>query len=209
MPDVPRLAGFFAVQPPFVRLEGGRVHLRPPDRSDWVAWSELRAASRAFLQPWEPAWTDDAVGKAAFRRRLARYALDWRDDEGYSFFLFDNIDGELLGGIGLSNVRRGVAETASLGYWTGQRFARKGYMTEALRLIMVFAFERLRLHRVEAACLPTNTPSRGLLVKSGFREEGYARKYLCIDGMWQDHVLYAQLREEWQAGRMPTGGTEA
>ena len=208
MPDVPRLAGFFAVQPPSVRLDGGRVHLRPPDRADWVAWSELRSASRAILQPWEPAWSDDAVGKAAFRRRLARYALDWRDDEGYAFFVFDNLDGELLGGIGLSNVRRGVAETASLGYWTGQRFTRKGYMTEALRLMLIFAFERLRLHRVEAACLPTNLPSRGLLAKSGFREEGYARKYLCIDGIWQDHVLYAQLREEWHGSRLPTGGTE-
>jgi len=81
-------------------------------------------------------------------------------------------------------------------------------MTEALRLMLVFAFERLRLHRVEAACLPTNVPSRGLLAKSGFREEGYARKYLCIDGTWQDHVLYAQLREEWLACRRPTGGIE-
>jgi ribosomal-protein-alanine N-acetyltransferase len=206
---MPRLAGFFAVQPPFVRLEGRRVHIRPPERTDWAAWSELRAASRAFLQPWEPAWTDDAVGKAAFRRRLARYALDWRDDEGYAFFAFRNEDSELVGGIGLSNVRRGVSETASLGYWTGERFARQGYMTEALRLALVFAFERLRLHRVEAACLPNNVASRGLLAKSGFREEGYARKYLCIDGLWQDHVLYGLLRDEWLINRQPTGGMEA
>ncbi|GGF16436.1 ribosomal-protein-alanine N-acetyltransferase [Aliidongia dinghuensis] len=201
MPDVPRLAGFFAVHPPSVRLEGERVMLRPPDRGDWAIWSELRSASRAFLQPWEPAWSDDAVGKAAFRRRLARYALDWRDDEGYAFFVFDSHGDELVGGIGLSNVRRGVAESASLGYWIGERFARQGYMTEALRLMLGFAFDRLHLHRVEAACLPSNAPSRGLLIKSGFREEGYARKYLCIDGLWQDHVLYALLREEWLSNR--------
>ena len=201
MPDVPRLAGFFAVHPPSVRLEGERVMLRPPDRGDWAIWSELRSASRAFLQPWEPAWSDDAVGKAAFRRRLARYALDWRDDEGYAFFVFDSHGDELVGGISLSNVRRGVAESASLGYWIGERFARQGYMTEALRLMLGFAFDRLRLHRVEAACLPSNAPSRGLLIKSGFREEGYARKYLCIDGLWQDHVLYALLREEWLSNR--------
>jgi ribosomal-protein-alanine N-acetyltransferase len=198
MREIPRLAGIFAAQPPLVRLAGERVVLRPPERGDWQAWTELRAASRAFLKPWEPSWTADALNKAAFRRRLARYALDWRDDEGYSFFVFRAEDDVLLGGIGLSNVRRGVAEAGSLGYWIGEAHARNGYMTEALRLTLHFAFERLRLHRLEAACLPTNAPSRGLLVKVGFREEGYARKYLCIDGAWQDHLLFALLREEWR-----------
>ncbi len=174
--------------------------LRPPERGDWQAWAELRSASRDFLAPWGPSWPSDALGRASFRRRIARYAMDWRTDQGYSLFIFRKSDETILGGIGLSHVRRGVAETASLGYWIGERHARQGHMTEALRLTLDFAFQKLRLHRVEAACLPTNIPSRGLLAKVGFREEGYAKKYLCIDGKWQDHVLFAILREEWAKG---------
>jgi len=170
-------------------------------RGDWPEWAELRADSRDFLKPWEPSWTSDALSRAAYRRRLARYALDWRDDEGYSFFILRNADARLLGGIGLSNLRRGVAETASLGYWIGRQYARQGYMAEAIVLMLAHAFDRLGLHRLEAACLPSNAPSRSLLAKMRFREEGYAKRFLCIDGRWQDHVLYALLTEEWQAAQ--------
>jgi ribosomal-protein-alanine N-acetyltransferase len=180
-----------------MRLVGERVMLRPPERGDWQEWSDLRGESRRFLTPWEPSWSADSLSRSAFRRRLTQYGSDWRADQGYSFFLFRVEDGALVGGIGLSNVRRGVAETGSLGYWTGERYARQGYMAAGLKLTLEFAFRRLKLHRVEAACLPHNAPSRGLLLKSGFREEGYAREYLCIDGRWQDHVLFAILRDDW------------
>ncbi|HXQ50865.1 MAG TPA: GNAT family protein [Stellaceae bacterium] len=192
--ELPRILG---AVPPAFRLTGQRVLLRAPERRDWRAWAELRGESRAFLTPWEPTWSSDALTRAAFNRRLARYAADWRGDQGYSFLLFRLEDETLLGGIGLTNVRRGVAESASLGYWVGERHARKGYMTEGLQLVLSFAFQRARLHRVEAATLLHNVASRGLLVKSGFREEGHARGYLCIDGRWQDHVLFGILREEW------------
>ena len=192
---LPRL---FSFSPPPVRLAGERVWLRPPERADWQDWAALRAESRAFLTPWEPSWPADALSRSAFRRRVARYAVDWRTDQGYSFFIFGRRNGRLLGGIGLSNVRRGVAETGSLGYWVGEPYARHGVMSEALALMLDFCFQRLRLHRIEAACLPNNAASRGLLLKTGFREEGYARKYLCIDGKWQDHVLFAMLKEEWR-----------
>jgi ribosomal-protein-alanine N-acetyltransferase len=175
------------------------VHLRPPERADWAQWSELRAASRDFLRPREPLWPADALTKAAYRRRLARYAADWREDQGYSFFICRNDDARLVGGISLSNLRRGVAESASVGYWIGVNDAQRGYMTEALGLVQAFAFDKLRLHRLEAACLPTNEPSRRLLEKLGFRQEGYARRYLCINGEWQDHLLHGMLREEWTA----------
>jgi [ribosomal protein S5]-alanine N-acetyltransferase len=195
--DILRLPRLLAAGPPMMRLVGERVMLRPPERGDWQEWSELRGESRRFLTPWEPSWSADSLSRSAFRRRLTQYGVDWRADQGYSFFLFRIEDGALVGGIGLSNVRRGVAETGSLGYWTGERYARQGYMAAGLKLTLEFAFRRLKLHRVEAACLPHNAPSRGLLLKSGFREEGYAREYLCIDGRWQDHVLFAILRDDW------------
>jgi len=196
-----RLSGLFQTQLPGVRLAADLSYLRPPERADWADWCELRSESRAFLTPWEPTWTSDALTRTAFRRRLARYASDWRNDEGYAFFIFRTGDNQLVGGITLSNVRRGVAETASVGYWTGVKYARQGHMTEGLSLVANFAFERLRLHRLEAACLPTNQPSRGLLEKIGFRKEGYAKSYLCINGQWQDHLLFGLLREEWPALR--------
>lgn len=181
-----------------LRLVGDRVFLRPPERGDYEEWATLRARSRGFLAPWEPTWPPDALSRSSYRSRLARYAEDWRTDQGYNFFIFRREDEALAGGVGLSNVRRGVAETASLGYWMGEPFAGRRYMTAALPLVLDFAFARLRLHRVEAACLPTNVPSRSLLLRTGFREEGYARGYLLIDGKWQDHVLFAILREEWR-----------
>ncbi len=196
--QLPRL---FNLQPPPLKLVGERVWLRPPERGDWPEWAELPGESRRFLAPWEPSWPSDALGRAAFRRRIARYAMDWRTDQGYSLFAYRREDDALLGGIGLSNVRRGVAETGSLGYWIGERHARNGYMTEGLQLVLAFAFQRARLHRLEAACLPHNLPSRRLLERSGFREEGHAREYLCIDGRWQDHVLFGLLRVEWEAAR--------
>jgi [ribosomal protein S5]-alanine N-acetyltransferase len=186
----PRL--FLARTDPY-RLTGDRVFLRPPERGDYEAWASLRAGSRDFLVPWEPSWPPDALSRASFRTRVTRYAEDWRIDQAYNFFIFAH-DETLVGGIGLSNVRRGVSESASLGYWVGKPFARQGYMTATLPLVIDFGFERLGLHRLEAACLPSNIPSRSLLARAGFHQEGSAREYLCIAGKWQDHLLFAILR---------------
>ena len=179
------------------RLEGERVFVRPPVERDWPDYAELRAASRRFLEPWEPTWPSDALMRDAFVRRLRRYANDWRDDLAYNFLLFHKDGEELLGGISLSNVRRGVAQAGSLGYWIGEPYARRGHMTEGLRVLLDFAFHQLGLHRVEAACLPANEASQRLLMRCGFRQEGYAHKFLKIRGEWQDHLLFALLAEQF------------
>ena len=156
----------------------------------------LRALSRDFLTPWEPTWPADELSRAAFRRRLRRYARDLREDLTYPFFVFRAGDGVLLGGLTLSHVRRGVAQSASLGYWMGQPHAGRGHMSAAVAALVPFAFQTLRLHRVEAACVPTNQPSIRLLERNGFEREGYAKSYLCINGTWADHYLYARARAE-------------
>lgn len=177
-------------------IEGDRIYLRPPQYGDWRAWAALREQSRAFLTPWEPTWPGDALSRASFRRRQRYVILEWHEDSGYSLFVFRREDDRLLGGVTLSNVRRGIAQAASLGYWTGAPFARQGYMSAALQALLPFAFERLGLHRIEAACLPHNAASRQLLIRTGFQEEGLARRYLRINGSWQDHALYALLRDD-------------
>jgi ribosomal-protein-alanine N-acetyltransferase len=174
---------------PLLRGEG--LYLRPAVPGDFSAWSRLRAASRAFLERWEPTWPDDDLTNAAFRRRLRRQEEDMGRDEAYPFLIFDQTSEELLGGVTLGGVRRGVSQTGTLGYWMGAPHAGKGRMTRAVAATVDFAFGRLRLHRVEAACIPENAPSIALLVRNGFRREGYARGYLKIDGAWRDHVLLA------------------
>jgi ribosomal-protein-alanine N-acetyltransferase len=190
------MVALFADPLPEVLLRGPRVYLRPPGRVDYRAWIQLRADSRDFLTPWEPAWPDDALTRACYRRRLRRAAIDWHEDSGYAFHILHRRDDLLLGGIGLNNVRRGVAQSASVGYWIGADHARQGYMTEALKATLEFAFDHLGLHRIEAACLPSNAASRRLLAKLGFREEGLARRFLRINNAWEDHVLFGILRED-------------
>ena len=178
-----------------LRLERNRVYLRFPVQRDWRNWAALRAESRDFLAPWEPTWAYDALTRGAFRRRLKMYKAEIRQEATYSFLIFRRVDDVLLGGITLSNLRRGVAQSATLGYWIGSPHGNQGYMTDSLASILEFAFSRIGLHRVEAACLPANEASRRLLLRSGFREEGYAREYLRISGRWQDHQLFAILRD--------------
>jgi [ribosomal protein S5]-alanine N-acetyltransferase len=197
-PGMFRLFGGGLLQPPPIRLEGDRTLLRPPQIRDWSAWAKVREESRAFLEPWEPSWPADSLSRAAFQRRLRRTAQEWRDDDGYGFLIFERQEGRLAGGITLSNVRRGVAQMGTVGYWIGARHARRGLTSEATALLLDFAFGQLGLHRVEAACLPHNGASIGLLNKVGFRHEGLARGYLRIDGAWRDHLLYAILKDEWR-----------
>lgn len=177
-------------------VHGEDVHLRFPHGQDYAAWAELRAQSRDFLTPWEPTWASNELTKMAFRRRLKHYARDLREDLGYAFFVFRNADEALLGGITLSNVRRGVTQACTLGYWIGAPYARQGYMTAGVKTVIPFVYDSLRLHRIEAACLPHNVASRRLLERLGFRREGLARRYLKIDGEWQDHLLYALLEDD-------------
>ena len=177
-------------------IHGETIHLRTPQMGDFPAWVALREESRAFLTPWEPTWPLDDLTRSAFRRRIRRYLQDIREDAAYPFFVFRSDDDAFIGGVTLSNVRRGVTQSASLGYWVGEPYARQGLMSAAVGALVPFVFEQLRLHRLEAACLPSNAASIRLLEKVGFAREGFARRYLRINGVWQDHFLYAMLSDD-------------
>jgi [ribosomal protein S5]-alanine N-acetyltransferase len=179
---------------PLVRGEG--LYLRPAIAADYSAWARLREQSRVFLAPWEPTWPSDDLTRSAFRRRLRRQADDIAADESFAFLIFDSTSDELLGGLTLGGIRRGVAQAATLGYWMGAPHAGKGRMTRAVAAVVRFGFDTLRLHRIEAACIPDNAPSIALLERNGFRREGFARAYLKINDAWRDHVLLALLEGE-------------
>ncbi len=179
-------------------ISGKGVYLRPPQSSDWRAWAEVRASSRTFLKPWEPTWSASALTRTAYRQRLRLQARERRDNTGYRFFIFRRDDGALVGGVNLSNIQRGVAMSCSIGYWTGKAHTRQGLMSDAIDALLPFVFDKIALHRLEAACLPSNQASEGLLRKLGFRQEGYARAYLRIDGVWQDHLMFAMLASDYR-----------
>ncbi len=178
-------------EPQYIRGDG--IYLRPPAAGDFKAWAALREASRDFLTPWEPIWPVDDLTRPAYRRRLRRQDEEMERGETFPYFVFRTKDDALMGGLTIGQVRRGVAQTATLGYWMGQSFAGQGHMSRAVRAACRYGFSSMRLHRIEAACLPHNEPSRLVLEACGFKKEGYARAYLRINGQWQDHLLFALL----------------
>ncbi|MGL4311697.1 MAG: GNAT family N-acetyltransferase [Paracoccaceae bacterium] len=187
-----------------LRLETERLFLRAPEHADFRAWSGLRTQSAAFLTPWEPAWADDHLSRKSFISRVywARRAIG--AGTALPLFVFRRADGALVGAITLDHIRRGPAQAGTLGYWIGQPHARLGYMREAILAVVHHAFNDLDLSRIEAACLPENAASRGVLEKTGFKYEGVAQSYLQINGRWRNHVLYAALRGD-RRGRTDAG----
>lgn len=187
-----------------VKLETERLTLRPPAHADFTPWSLLRRESEAFLTPWEPSWSPDHLSRKAFTNRVYWASRSINMGTALPLFLIRREDQAIVGAITLDNIRRGPAQAGTLGYWVGERFARHGYMSEAIAAMVHHAFEKMGLSRIEAACLPENTASRGLLERSGFKYEGVAQSYLQINGRWRTHVLYASLRVD-RRGRTEIG----
>ena len=187
-----------------LKLETERLTLRPPLHGDFRAWAALRSDSADFLKPWEPSWAADHLTRRAFTNRVYWAQRSVTNGSAVPLFLIRRSDDALVGAITLDNIRRGPAQSGTLGYWTGQPFARQGFMREAIGALVHHAYTKLDLSRIEAACLPENAASRGLLEIAGFKYEGVAQSYLQIAGRWRTHVLYAALRSD-RRGRTDTG----
>lgn len=190
--------GFRRAAADTILLQGDGVYLRPPIMDDHPAWASLRAGSQTFLVPFEPTWPDDELTAGSFRRRVRRCRDEAERDQAWHFLIFRRGDDQLLGGLTLGEIQRGVSQTGTLGYWMGAPHAGKGHMTRAVRAVAIWGFGQLRLHRIEAACVVANAASARLLEKNGFQREGRARAYLKINGVWQDHELFALLATDAQ-----------
>ena len=187
-----------------IRLDTERMVLRPPAHSDFRAWAALRLSSRDFLSPWEPTWATDHLTRKAFTNRVYWAQRSIASGSAVPLFLIRREDDALLGAITLDNIRRGPSQAGTTGYWMGAQYARQGYMREAIQAVVHYAFTQLDLSRIEAGCLPENTPSRRLLESCGYKYEGVAQSYLQINGRWRNHVLYANLRYD-RRGRTDAG----
>lgn len=192
------------LKPSHKPLESERLFLRLPLPSDWVPWFYLRERSRPFLEPWEPRWPSEKLTKNDYYRRLSNYYKKQRLGMGVYHHIILKETNELVGGLNLLHIMRGALQCASLGYWVGQEFHSNGFMTEAIQTVLPHAYETMGLHRVQAAVIPINEPSVKVLRKCHFVEEGTARKYVKINGRWQDHKIFSLAREEWMdASDMP------
>ncbi len=187
-----------------VRIETERLTLRPPAHSDFQDWSGLRSENADFLIPWEPAWSADHLTRKNFTNRVYWAQRSISNGTAVPLFLFRRTDSALVGAITLDNIRRGPAQSGTLGYWIAQRYSRQGFMQETIEAVVHHAFVQMDLSRIEAACLPENAASRGVLEKAGFKYEGVAQSYLQINGRWRTHVLYASLRND-RRGRTLAG----
>ena len=187
-----------------VIIETERMTLRQPAHSDLRFWASQRRDSHDFLTPWEPTWAADHLSRKAFTNRVYWAQRAITQGTALPLFLIRREDQALIGAITLDNIRRGPAQAGTLGYWVACAAARQGFMREAIEATTHYAFNTLDLSRLEAACLPENKASRGVLEKSGFKYEGVAQSYLQIDGRWRNHVLYANLRGD-RRGRTDIG----
>ena len=177
-------------------LEGKRVYLRSPEYRDWEKWSDTRRENMSHLKPWEPTWPSNDLERNSFLRRIKVYEKLINNDEAYPFLIFDMKTEELIGELNINNVQRGVLQSCSIGYWISKDKIGLGFMSESINLIKNFIFNELNLHRIEAACLESNVSSLNVLKNNDFHFEGIARKYLKINGKWQDHLIYSYLETE-------------
>ena len=183
---------------PEISLRGFRIFMRPPALSDWQAWADIRGRNKDHIQPFDPRWPAKPFTYELFERRVHRQAREWDLGSSNAFLIFKNEDNSMIGGMNINNICRGAAQYASLGYWIDKDHEGQGYMAEALRMTLQYCFEDLNLHRVNASCLPHNIRSKNTLFKAGFKKEGFAEKYLQIDGKWQDHELFGLPVEVWE-----------
>lgn len=185
-----------------LELLGRRVRLRTLTEDDYDEWHAVRARNRDWLVPWEPrpAGAPPAPeDRGSFVARCAARERERQLGTGYGFGIF--VEGQLVGEITLSSIQRGPFQNAFIGYWVDEERAGEGLVPEATVTVLRFAFEELRLHRVEIAIVPRNRASRRVVEKLGLREESVAQRYLEIDGRWEDHVRYAVTSEEWAQRR--------
>jgi ribosomal-protein-alanine N-acetyltransferase len=178
--------------------EHGNIYIRPLKQEDAEALWKLRLRNQSFLQPFEPIRPASHFTLQACLEQIESAQRDWEQDKAYAFGIFLAGSNEQIGRVALSNVVRGAWQNATIGYFMDQQHNGKGFMTEAVKQAVAFAFEEAGLHRVQAAVMPRNVGSIRVLEKAGFRYEGLSLRYLQINGEWEDHCIYAITREEFR-----------
>lgn len=170
-------------------IKGKRVYLRELKADDFEEFTALTKASRNFHRRW--------VSPPVDRDNFDKYVQRSSQEANRCLPICRNADDAIVGIVDLSQIFYGKFQNAYLGYWLGAEFSGKGYMTEAVELVLKYAFKTLKLHRIEANVQPVNLASINVLKRAGFTKEGFSRRYLKIDGRWRDHERWAIIAEDW------------
>jgi [ribosomal protein S5]-alanine N-acetyltransferase len=185
-----------------LRLEDAPTAIRPTAPEDVDEQLRVRRANRDHTGPWDPLRDESFYTVAGQRLELELDQRAWAAGTAFAFAVLAMDEGDrIIGRVALANVVRGPWQNATLGYWIDYRAARRGHASRAVSLALAYAFEHVGLHRVQPAIIPRNTASRGVAEKVGFRHEGRALRYLKINGVWEDHDIYALTSEDWDGMR--------
>jgi ribosomal-protein-alanine N-acetyltransferase len=188
--------------PARLRLEDVPTAIRPTSLDDVDEQLALRRVNREHTGPWDPLRDQGFYTTAGQRLELELDQRAWAAGTAFAFAVLAMDEGDrIIGRVALANVVRGPWQNATLGYWIDHRVAGRGHASRAVRLVLGYAFDHLGLHRVQPAIIPRNTASLGVARKVGFRHEGRALRYLKINGVWEDHDIYALTAEDWEEMR--------
>lgn len=172
------------------KVQGRNLFLCPPQNEDYEEFASLMKASKKLHK----GLSNPPIDKETFDDYVQR-----NESEANEFFLIcRNEDSAIVGAINLSQIFRRAFQNAYLGYYIAGKFAGNGYMSEAIALILRYAFKDLKLHRIEANIQPHNLASIAVVRKNGFTKEGFSPKYLKIGGRWRDHERWAIINEDWR-----------
>jgi len=186
------------MKPP--RLTTPRLIVRPPTLEDVPAIVAYLKGNRRHLAPWSPTFPAGFFTRRFWAERVRQATHEWESGTALRLYMFSKGDPKrVIGSINFTQIFRGPFQNTFLGYAIAADEQGKGLMTEALRAAIGFVFEEMNLHRISANHMPTNVASREVLRKLGFTVEGYARNYLLVNGIWEDHVLTTLINPAWQA----------
>ncbi|MGM9988042.1 MAG: GNAT family N-acetyltransferase [Bacillaceae bacterium] len=172
-------------------LVGNSIYLRPLTVADAKTNLQLQQSNREFFEQFAITRNDDFYTLEEQIKLIERRIKTRKADEEYYYGIFTNENDTLIGSIHLFQVFRGPSQSAFIGYFLNKDHNGKGYMTEAVKLLVDYGFNELKLHRIEAGVMPHNIPSIRVLEKAGFHQEGLARKNVNINGKWEDHQVLA------------------
>lgn len=184
-------------------IETERLVIRLAEADDVPEIVRYYTDNRDHLQPYSPTYASDFLDEAMWLEQVSTRAHEFAAADGFRAFLFSRpTPNWIVGNLNLTQVHRGAFQSCVLGYNLAAGEQGKGYMTEAVRAAVAFAFGTWNLHRVAANYMPRNARSAAVLERCGFKFEGHAPKYLLIGGQWEDHVLTAITNPSW-GGRIP------
>lgn len=179
-----------------MELMGNKIYIRFFEDQDAQSLLDLHVRNREFFQKYSPIFQEESYTYEGIRNFIRESVTQREEDKNYAFGIFSKQTHELVGEISLARVVRGPLQRCMVGYSLDSQFNGKGFTTEAVSLAVEFAFIELKLHRVEAGVMPSNTGSMRVLEKAGFHKEGLEQKGVMINGSWEDHFIFSIISED-------------